>query len=98
MTLVLKFEEKDFDTLRSFEASVRRQLGKNVYVGSDSLCFYFDYPPELCALLRPFSGNSYYEKDKVVDEKRKAKLEDLWKQLETTQLEFKFESSLPGAK
>jgi hypothetical protein len=59
---------------------------------------HFDYPPELCALLRPFSGNSYYEKDKVVDEKRKAKLEDLWKQLETTQLEFKFESSLPGAK
>ena len=41
MTLNLKFEEKDFETLRTFDKAVKRQLGPNVYVGSDSLCFYF---------------------------------------------------------
>ena len=53
MTLNLKFEEKDFETLRTFDKAVKRQLGPNVYVGTDSLCFYFDYPKELVARLRP---------------------------------------------
>ena len=53
MTLNLKFEEKDFETLRTFDKAVKRQLGPNVYVGTDSLCFYFDYPKELAARLRP---------------------------------------------
>jgi len=58
MTLHLKFEEKDFATLKSFEKAVYRQLGNNVYVGTDSLCFYFDYPKELVARLRPsYKGN-----------------------------------------
>ncbi len=55
MTLNLKFEENDFETLRSFDKAVKRQLGPNVYVGTDSLCFYFDYPKELSAMLRPFA-------------------------------------------
>jgi len=53
MLLKLKFEESDFETLRSFDKAVKRQLGPNVYVGTDSLCFYFDYPKELVARLRP---------------------------------------------
>lgn len=53
MTLNLKFEEKDFETLRTFDKAVKRQLGSNVYVGTDSLSFYFDYPPALVARLRP---------------------------------------------
>jgi hypothetical protein len=58
MTLNLKFEEKDFETLRTFDKAVKRQLGENVYVGTDSLCFYFDFPKELVARLRPlYKGN-----------------------------------------
>ena len=54
MTLVLKFEPKDFGSFKSFEQAVKKKLGQNVYVGTDSLCFYFDYPKELAAMLRPF--------------------------------------------
>lgn len=58
MTLNLKFEEKDFETLRTFDKAVKRQLGPNVYVGTDNLCFFFDYPKELAARLRPmYHGN-----------------------------------------
>jgi hypothetical protein len=61
MTLNLKFEEKDFETLRKFEAAVKKQLGPNVYVGADSLCFYFDYPKALTAMLRPFPATTQLE-------------------------------------
>ena len=53
MKLNLKFEEKDFETLRAFDKAVKRQLGPNVYTGTDNLCFFFDYPKELVARLRP---------------------------------------------
>ena len=99
MTLNLKFEEKDFETLRTFDTAVKRQLGKNVYVGSDSLCFFMEYPPELVALLRPLPGNGYFDNNKSVNQEKKAKLEALWNTLETGgQLEFTLESSLPDAK
>jgi hypothetical protein len=61
MKLNLKFEDKDFATLRAFETAVRKQLGKNVYVSGDSLCFYFDYPKELAAMLRPMPEEKKYE-------------------------------------
>lgn len=54
MDIKLKFNEKDFENFKSFEKSVKRQLGQNTYVGTDSLCVYFDYPPSLSAMLRPF--------------------------------------------
>jgi hypothetical protein len=58
MRLQLKFEESDFETLRSFDKAVKRQLGENVYTGTDNLCLYFDYPKELVARLRPlYRGN-----------------------------------------
>ena len=52
MKVTLTFEKKDFATLRKFGEAVEKQCGKT-YVGSDSLCWYFDYPPSLSALLRP---------------------------------------------
>lgn len=55
MKLQLTFKAEDFESLRAFEKAVRRQLGNNVYVGSDSLCFFFDYPKQLAAQLRPFA-------------------------------------------
>ena len=55
MKLHLTFEDKDFENMRAFDKAVKRQLGPNVYVGSDSLCFYFDFPKELSAMLRPFA-------------------------------------------
>ena len=58
MKLLLEFSEKDFENLRKFGAAVEKQIG-SVYVGTDNLCAYFDYPPELAALLRPVAGNSY---------------------------------------
>jgi hypothetical protein len=73
MKLQLKFEESDFENFRSFEKAVRRQLGKNVYVGTDSLCFYFDYPKELAAQLRPFCSNNQVEfelESSLPDEKK----------------------------
>jgi hypothetical protein len=54
MKVTLKFEEKDFDTMRSFEKAVKKQLGNNVYVGTSNLCLYFDYPKELYSMLRPY--------------------------------------------
>lgn len=61
MRLQLKFEENDFENLRAFDKAVKRQLGPNVYVGTDSLCFYFDFPKELSARLRPFGNNNQLE-------------------------------------
>lgn len=61
MKLNLKFEEKDFETLRAFDKAVKRQLGPNVYVGTDSLCFYFDYPMELVQRLRPHCPHNQME-------------------------------------
>ena len=61
MTLNLKFEEKDFETLRAFDKAVKRQLGENVYTGTDSLCLYFDYPKELVARLRPMYNGTQLE-------------------------------------
>lgn len=55
MQVQLKFQDSDFETHRKFEAAVKRQLGNNVYVGSDSLCLYFDFTKELSARLRPFA-------------------------------------------
>lgn len=61
MKLSLKFEEKDFENLRAFDKAVKRQLGPNVYVGTDSLCFYFDYPKELAERLRPLCKSTQLE-------------------------------------
>ena len=61
MNINLKFEEKDFATLRTFEKAVKAQLGPNVYVGTNSMCFYFDYPSALVAMLRPYPANVQLE-------------------------------------
>jgi hypothetical protein len=53
MEINLKFAEKDFDSMKSFQSAVQKQLGNNVYVGTDSLCLYFDFPKQLVAMLRP---------------------------------------------
>jgi len=54
MELTLKFEPKDFESFKTFEKSVSRQVGNHIYVGSDSMCVYFDYPAALKEMLRPF--------------------------------------------
>jgi hypothetical protein len=41
MKLNLKFQESDFDSFKSFEKSVKKQIGQDSYVGTDSLCFSF---------------------------------------------------------
>lgn len=61
MKLTLKFERGDFESLRRFETAVRKQLGPNVYVGTDSLCFYFPYSKELAAMLRPYPPKEQLE-------------------------------------
>lgn len=61
MKVTLKFEEKDFENLRAFEKAVKQQLGNHVYVGTDSLCLYFDYPKALAAMLRPFPPEKQLE-------------------------------------
>jgi hypothetical protein len=61
MKLQLKFNEADFKNMREFDRAVKRQLGNNCYVGSDSLCLYFDYPKELVAMLRPFPQTKQME-------------------------------------
>ncbi len=61
MTLNLKFEETDFETLRTFDKAVKRQLGPNVYTSGDYLCFYFDFPKELSQRLRPHCPHNQLE-------------------------------------
>jgi len=63
MQVHLKFGESDFENMRSFEKAVKQQLGSATYVGTDSLCFYFDYPKELVAMLRPFPSVKQLEFD-----------------------------------
>jgi flagellar basal body P-ring protein FlgI len=62
-TLNLKFNETDFDSFKAFEKAVMRQLGNNVYVGTDNLCVYFEYPKELKAMLRPYPEKKQLEFD-----------------------------------
>ncbi len=63
MKLHLSFEESDFKDLRSFDRAVKRQVGKNCYVGTDSLCLYFAFPKELAAMLRPYPPTKQLEFD-----------------------------------
>jgi hypothetical protein len=63
MNVTLKFEEKDFESMRGFEKAVRKQLGNSVYVGTDCLCLYYAYPKELVAMLRPFPPKVQLEFD-----------------------------------
>ncbi len=53
MKLTLTFETGDFKDMRAFEKAVQRQVGNNVYVGTDNMCLYFEFPPELRDKLRP---------------------------------------------
>jgi len=76
MKLHLTFEEKDFENLRAFDKAVKRQLGPNVYVSGNSLCFYFDYPPQLVDQLRPFAPNPQqmeFELDSSCPDEKKGK-------------------------
>lgn len=61
MKLELKFNESDFDSFKSFEKSVKKQFGNKVYVGTNSLCLYFDYPKELVDMLRPYPQTKQLE-------------------------------------
>lgn len=61
MTLKLQFKEEDFNSFRDFEKAVVKQLGPTTYVGTDSLCYYLEYPKELKARLRPFPDNNQLE-------------------------------------
>lgn len=61
MQINLKFKDADFENLRVFEKAVQRQIGANVYVGTDSLCLYFDYPRELIQRLRPLCPHNQLE-------------------------------------
>jgi len=63
MKVHLTFEKSDFADFRTFEKAVKRQLDSNVYVGTNSLCLYFDYPKELCEMLRPFPPSEQLEFD-----------------------------------
>lgn len=61
MKVELKFKETDFENFRTFEKSVKKQLGNNVYVGTNSLCLYFDYPTSLVDMLRPYPQTKQLE-------------------------------------
>lgn len=61
MKINLKFQPKDFESFRNFENSMKRQLGKETYVGTDSCCVYFDYPKNLKAMLRPYPEKEQLE-------------------------------------
>ncbi len=63
MKIHLKFNDADFESFRSFEKSVKKQLGNNVYVGTNSLGLYFDYPKELADMLRPYPPTKQLEFD-----------------------------------
>jgi hypothetical protein len=64
MKLLVELSEKDFENMRAFDKALNNQLGA-VYCGTNSMSVYFDYPPELCALLRPKAGNSYLSEEKL---------------------------------
>lgn len=53
MKFLVEFKKEDFSSMRDFTKAVQKQLGNNCYVGTDSLCLYFDYPKELRDMLRP---------------------------------------------
>jgi hypothetical protein len=57
----LSFQPKDFKDMRSFEAAVKRQLGPNTYVGTDSMTVFVEFSPELKVMLRPFPAKEQFE-------------------------------------
>lgn len=61
MKLELKFKESDLENFQLFQKSVKRQLGNKVYVGTNSLCLYFDYTKELSDMLRPYPQTKQLE-------------------------------------
>jgi hypothetical protein len=50
----LKLTPKDLKDFKSFENAVKNQLGKNTYVGTDSMVVVLDYPKQLQQNLRPY--------------------------------------------
>jgi len=74
MKLNLKFEDADFESMKTFEKAIKRQTGNTVYVGTDSLCVFFDFPKKLSAMLRPFPSEKQFEfelESSCPDEKKK---------------------------
>jgi hypothetical protein len=61
MELHLKFQPEDFNSFKTFEKAVQKQLGNNIYVGTNSLCLYFDYPTPLVSMLRPNPPQQQFE-------------------------------------
>lgn len=61
MKINLKFKPEDFNSFKDFTKAVEKQLGKDVYVGTDNLCWYFEYPKELKAMLRPYPEKQQLE-------------------------------------
>lgn len=85
MKVLLELSEKDFENMRALDKSANRQLG-NVYVGTNSMCVYFDYPNALAGLLRPKAGNAYLSAEEY---------EKFQNQLKTGSVIFELESSKP---
>jgi hypothetical protein len=61
MTVQLQLKAEDFESFKAFEKAMKKQLGTNIYVGTNSACLYFDYPPELVERLRPHSPSTQLE-------------------------------------
>lgn len=61
MKLKLQFMQEDFADFKSFESAIKRQLGDDVHVGTDSLALYFRYPPAMVNMLRPYPEQFSFE-------------------------------------
>jgi hypothetical protein len=85
MKLLVEVTEKELKNWRKFQDSLNAQLG-NVYVGTNSVCVYCDYPPELVALLHPVAGNPF----------NREKLDEMWAKLNAGEkLVFQLDSTKP---
>ena len=73
MKVNLKFTDSDFESFKSFQSAVKKQLGNDVYVGPDALCLYFQYPPSLSAMLRPFPKQVQLEFELTSEDPSKGK-------------------------
>lgn len=57
----VKFNQKEFDKLRSFQDRMAKEFGDTAYVGTDSATVLVEYSPQLRAMIRPFPPENHFE-------------------------------------
>lgn len=57
----VKFTQKEFDKLRTFQDRMAKEFGDTVYVGTNNAVVLVEYSPQLVEMLRPMPSCNQFD-------------------------------------